>query len=173
MTAVFLDRDGVIIRKAEEGEYIADWSEVEFLPGALEAMALLRRRGFELFVATNQRGIATGKIQKSKLSEIHRKLRDVVERADAHISEIYCCPHDVFEECECRKPKPGMLFRAAREHQLELSECWMIGDSESDVAAGRNGGCRTGLVTRTLEFRNWGLQPDIWGNSLAQLARLI
>lgn len=170
MSAIFLDRDGVIIRKAADGEYITEWSEVEFLTGALEAIAALGRQGYKVFIVTNQRGVATGKIKREKLAEIHTKLRAAVGCGPG-ISEIYCCTHDISERCECRKPKPGMLLRAAQEHHLQLSRCWMIGDSESDIAAGKSVGCKTGLVTQTLEFQKWANSPDIWGDSLKMVVQ--
>ena len=156
MRAIFLDRDGVVIRKAPEGDYVKNWNEVEFLPGSLQAIAALSRHGHKVIIITNQRGVATGKIERSQLDDIHAKLRDVVRRNGGEITEIYHCPHDKFERCTCRKPKPGMLLRAAREHQLRLSECWMIGDAASDIEAGKSVGCKTALITHI----NTGCTPQ-------------
>lgn len=170
MSGIFLDRDGVIIRKTVEGEYISDWSEVEFLPGALEAIAEFCHYGFKVIVVTNQRGVATGKIKLTDLQELHFRLKETARTHGAEISEIYYCPHDISEECPCRKPKPGMLLRAAEAHRLRFSECWMIGDSASDIAAGKSVGCRTALITQKLEFRQWSSCPDLWAGSLASLS---
>lgn len=147
MKAVFLDRDGVIIRKALDDGYIADWSEVEFLPGSIEAIRTLHKQGFMVIVVTNQRGVATGRIDLSSLEDIHTRLRAVVSDNGGTISAIYFCPHLIAENCSCRKPKPGMLLRAAKDHGLNLSECWMVGDSLTDIEAGRRAGCRTVLIS--------------------------
>src|SRR6266481_6189225 len=126
MKAIFLDRDGVINRKAADGEYITNWLEMETLPGALAAAVALDRAGYLIFVVTNQRGVAIGKILEADLNEIHRRMKQEFVDAGARIKEIYCCPHDVQVNCQCRKPKPGMLFQAAREHNLNLADCWII-----------------------------------------------
>jgi D-glycero-D-manno-heptose 1,7-bisphosphate phosphatase len=173
MSAIFLDRDGVIIRKAPQGEYVADWSEVEFLPGSLDALASIHRFGYKVIIVTNQRGIATGKIQLSKVMEIHTKMREVVANYGGTISAIYCCPHDLSDGCGCRKPKPGMLLQAAAEHQLRLPECWMVGDAATDIAAGKSVGCRTALIAESEDFQHWEQKPETWAESLALAAKRI
>jgi D-glycero-D-manno-heptose 1,7-bisphosphate phosphatase len=140
---VFIDRDGVIKRKAPEGRYICNWSEMELLPGAIDAIAHLNSVGFRVFVVSNQRGVARGMVQESDLQEIHRRLLKTVSQGGGEISGIYYCPHDYSNKCKCRKPSPGMLLQAVREHDLVVDGCWMIGDSESDIEAGRRVGCRT------------------------------
>jgi histidinol-phosphate phosphatase family protein len=124
--AVFLDRDGVINRKAADGEYITNWLEMEILPGVLNAAVALDRAGYLIFVVTNQRGVATGKIREADLNEIHRRMRQEFVDAGASITEIYCCLHDIQSNCQCRKPKPGILFQAAREYNLSI---WPIAGS--------------------------------------------
>src|SRR5882762_4758364 len=99
VSGIFLDRDGVIIRKAPEGEYITRWAEVEFLSGSIEAITTLRGNGFTVVIVTNQRGVATGKIPVASLDEIHSRIRGVVADAGGLVSEIYCCTHDVSESC--------------------------------------------------------------------------
>jgi D-glycero-D-manno-heptose 1,7-bisphosphate phosphatase len=166
MSAIFLDRDGVVIRKASDGEYVADWSEVEFLHGSSEAIAAFCRFGYKVIIVTNQRGVATGKIELSKLKEIHSRMIDVIASRGGSISGIYFCPHDISEGCSCRKPKAGMLLQAAAEHQLRLPDCWMVGDAETDIAAGKTAGCKTALITHSDGFRQWALKPDISAESL-------
>jgi D-glycero-D-manno-heptose 1,7-bisphosphate phosphatase len=144
--AVFLDRDGVINHKAQEGDYIRTWDEIRFLPGAVPAVASLNRAGFKVFVVTNQRGIATHKVRMQDLLKIHARIQHVFALAGGVISQIYYCPHNTSENCGCRKPQPGMLKRAAREHNLDLGASWMIGDSLTDVKAGENAGCRSVLL---------------------------
>lgn len=173
MKAIFLDRDGVIIRKAPEGEYISDWGEVEFLPGALQAIAELSQAGFKVIVVTNQRGVATGKIRPSSLREIHVRLKQVAARNQGEITAIYCCTHDLPQNCSCRKPNPGMLFQAALEHSLDLSESWMVGDSVTDITAGKRARCKTALITHSEDCAGWPERPDIRAESLARVAGMI
>jgi D-glycero-D-manno-heptose 1,7-bisphosphate phosphatase len=173
MNAIFLDRDGVIIRKAPDGEYVADWREVEFLQGSSEAIAAFCSFGYKVIIVTNQRGVATGKIKLSKLVEIHAKMKDVIASRGGIVSGVYVCPHDISEDCACRKPKAGMLLQAAAEHQLRLSECWMVGDTESDIAAGRSVGCKTALITNSKRLEQWARKPDIRAESLALAAKRI
>jgi len=141
--AIFLDRDGVINRKAPEGSYVARVSDVEVLPSSLEAIAKLCANGWLVFVVTNQRGIARGIVSEEAVEEIHRWLSDQVTNSGGRIMQVYYCPHDYSDLCNCRKPKPGMLLRAAREYSLDLARSWMVGDSICDVQAGRAAGCRT------------------------------
>jgi D-glycero-D-manno-heptose 1,7-bisphosphate phosphatase len=138
LTTVFLDRDGVINVKAPEGEYVESWDEFELLPGVLEAIALLRGAGLRLVVVTNQRGVALGRMTATDVEDIHLRMRAMGVDVDA----VYYCPHDQ-GECDCRKPGTGMLERAAREVDgVSLSSAAIVGDSESDMEAGR----RLGLV---------------------------
>lgn len=173
MSGIFLDRDGVIIRKAADGEYITNVDEVELLPGSAEAVAELSRSGFKVIVITNQRGVATGKVKLSDLEQIHVKLKRVVASSGGNICDIFYCPHDVSENCMCRKPRAGMLLQAPEKHYLSLSECWMVGDAATDITAGKSVGCKTVLITQSQEFSSWINQLDIWAESLAAAANLI
>ena len=143
VSAVFLDRDGVINRKAEEGKYITSWDQVEILPGVPQAIALLNQAGYRVVIATNQRCVAKGFITIDELQQLHARLLERLARDGANIDGIYCCPHDNVPPCGCRKPAPGLLLNAAVDLRLSLPSSWMIGDSESDIEAGRNAGCRT------------------------------
>ena len=173
MTAIFLDRDGVVIRKASDGNYVSNWCEVEFLPGAVEAIAAFCHFGYKVIIVTNQRGLATGRIQLSKLEEIHAKMKEVISSYGGDVSGIYCCPHDISEGCPCRKPEPGMLLQAAAEHQLILPECWMVGDAATDIVAGKSVGCKTALISQCTESQEWADKPDICVGSLALAAKHI
>jgi D-glycero-D-manno-heptose 1,7-bisphosphate phosphatase len=141
--AAFLDRDGVLNRKAPEGEYVTRWEEMEFLPGAREAVRLLNQAGYLVVVVSNQRCVAKGLIATSELDSMHARMRHEFEAVGARIDAIFYCPHDFQPPCSCRKPQPGMLLEAARKHELDLAESWMIGDSDHDVKAGRSAGCWT------------------------------
>ena len=141
--AVFLDRDGVINRKPPEGDYITRWEDFYILPGVIEGIAQLNRSGFRVIVVTNQRCIAKGLITTAELELMHKRLLEFLAQSGATIDAIYCCPHEIEPICGCRKPAPGMLLEAAREHEIDLPASWMIGDSESDIKAGKNAGCKT------------------------------
>src|SRR5690349_1818123 len=171
MSAIFLDRDGVLIRKAPEGEYVGDWAEVEFLPRALEATAAFSRSGWMVVIITNQRGVATGKVQETKLHEIHANIDRAIARHGGVLTAVYYCPHDIPVDCECRKPRPGMLLRAAAEHGLYLPECWMVGDAVSDIAAGKAAGCKTAFIGVQQQAQVAG--ADVFAASLADVAESI
>lgn len=141
--AAFLDRDGVINRKAPEDNYVTRWEDVQILPGVAEAIALLNRSGFLVIVVSNQRGVARKLITDSALEMIHERMRAELAHSGARIDAVYYCPHELQPPCGCRKPQPGMLLRAASIHGIDLRASWMIGDSDKDVVAGKNAGCRT------------------------------
>lgn len=148
--AAFLDRDGVINRKAPtEDDYITRWEEMQILPGVVEAIVLLNRAGFRVLVVTNQRCVARGLLTASSLDSMHQRMCRELATMGAKIDGVYFCPHEEQPPCSCRKPEPGMLFAAAGEHHADLSSSWMIGDSEKDVEAGRSAGCRTARILKT------------------------
>lgn len=149
--AVFLDRDGVINRKPPEGEYVTRWQDFNVLPGVVEGIAQLKQAGFCVIVVTNQRCVAKGLMSAAELEQMHRRMCDLLARGGATIDGIYYCPHEMEPPCNCRKPAPGMLLEAARSRGIELSASWMIGDSDVDIEAGRNAGCRTAFLLATNE----------------------
>jgi histidinol-phosphate phosphatase family protein len=144
---VFLDRDGVINQKPPDEDYVKNWSEFNFLSGAIEAPNLLTQKGYDIYVITNQRGVARGMMSEHDLKVIHDKLKEELEKHGVKIKQIYYCPHGRDHGCDCRKPKPGMLFQAASEHNINLTKAIFIGDDESDLQAGNTAGCKTVLVT--------------------------
>ena len=141
--AAFLDRDGVINCKPPEGEYVVRWEEMQFLPGVASAIAQLNQAGFRVIVISNQRCVAKGLVTAAGVEAMHQRMRNELAAAGAIIDAVYFCPHEKVPPCSCRKPAPGMLFSAARDHQIDLASSWMIGDCEIDVEAGRNAGCKT------------------------------
>ena len=149
---IFLDRDGVINKKTPKAEYVKSWDEFEFLPGSIDAMKLLSQHGYKIFIITNQAGIARGAMTEKDLKAIHSNLERELEKENVKTEGIYYCPHGWNDGCECRKPKPGMLLRAAREHDLDLSKALFIGDDERDLQAGNAAGCRTLLVDSELSL---------------------
>jgi D-glycero-D-manno-heptose 1,7-bisphosphate phosphatase len=169
--AVFLDRDGVINRKPPEGQYVTCWEEMHFLPRVAEAIALLTGAGYCVFVVSNQRGVAKRLLTQGELESIHQRMCQELARAGAAITRVYYCPHEKQPPCSCRKPAPGMLLSAAQAHQLDLNSSWMIGDSDVDVTAGRNAGCKTVRITKRDQIRKG--RADLYARSLLGAARKI
>lgn len=161
--AAFLDRDGVINRKAAEGEYITRWEDLEILPGVPEAITLLTQAGYLVLVVTNQRCVAKGLLTLGQLETIHERLGNELAAKGALIEKVYFCPHDDQPPCGCRKPAAGMLLTAARERQIDLARSWMIGDSDSDIEAGRNASCRTARIGKSASVRR---SADLFATSL-------
>ena len=166
--AVFLDRDGVINRRPPEGLYINSLAEFEILPGVNEAIAQLNQHGYLVIVATNQRCIARGIVAAEVVTQIHEHMLRESAATGAEIAHIYVCPHDYSDACECRKPKPGMLLQAAQDYSLDLAQSWMVGDSASDVGAGRAARCRTVLVGD-----DDGVGADFMAHDLGEAVRKI
>ena len=150
MKAVFLDRDGTIV--VERG-YITVPGMIELIPGVAEAIVRLREGGWKVFVATNQGCVGKGMITEEELGEINFRMLSMLGAEGAELDGIYVCPHhpdatlaDYAMECDCRKPRPGLLERAASENGLDLSQCVMIGDTMRDLDAARSAGARAILV---------------------------
>jgi D-glycero-D-manno-heptose 1,7-bisphosphate phosphatase len=143
---VFFDRDGVVNKSPGEG-FVERWEDFELLPEFVDVLRLVRGRGYEAVIVTNQSGVARGVMSAESVEEIHANLRQVLREAHAlDLLDILVCPH-LGDACDCRKPKPGMLLEAARRHGIDLPGSWMVGDQERDIEAGRRGGCRTILVS--------------------------
>jgi D-glycero-D-manno-heptose 1,7-bisphosphate phosphatase len=162
--AAFLDRDGVINRKMPEGRYVTRWDEMHFLPGVASAIARLKKAGFLVIVVSNQRCVAKGLVTAAEVDALHHRMCVELTAAGAIIDAVYYCPHEMTPPCNCRKPAPGMLLSAAREHGIDLVESWMIGDSCNDVAAGKSAGCRTALLVETSSTADCA--PDLVAKSL-------
>jgi D-glycero-D-manno-heptose 1,7-bisphosphate phosphatase len=142
--AVFLDRDGVINRTTVRGTtpYPPNSvAEVEILPGVADAMRSLAELGLPLIVITNQPDVARGTQEKRIVEQINALLKSSLP-----ITATYTCYHDNADDCDCRKPKAGLLFRAAEEHGIDLARSFMVGDRWSDVVAGAAAGCKTFLI---------------------------
>ncbi|MBR3348950.1 MAG: HAD-IIIA family hydrolase, partial [Solobacterium sp.] len=152
--AVFLDRDGTINRYVG---FLRDIEQFELLPGVAEAVKRINASGYLCIVVTNQPVIARGEVTAAQLQEIHNKMETLLGAEGAYLDAIYYCPHHPHKgyegeiealkiDCACRKPKPGMLVKAAAEFNIDLSDSWMIGDGENDIKAGKAAGCRTVLI---------------------------
>jgi D-glycero-D-manno-heptose 1,7-bisphosphate phosphatase len=142
--AVFLDRDGVI--NYNRPDHVKSWSEFEFLPGVLAALRRLARLQWPIVVISNQAAIGRGMASRQAVDDINARMVKAVQEAGGRIDDIFYCPHRPDEECACRKPRPGLLLRAAERLQLDLGRSFLVGDAESDVLAARAVNCRPVLV---------------------------
>jgi D,D-heptose 1,7-bisphosphate phosphatase len=150
--AVFLDRDGTI---NEEVGYLDRIEKLRLIPGAAEAIRLINASGMKAIVVTNQSGVARGILAESFVAEIHARLREMLRAEGAFLDGVYYCPHhptegrgDYLRTCDCRKPAPGLLLRAAEELQLDLARSYMVGDTLKDIEAGTRAGAK-GILIRT------------------------
>lgn len=152
--AVFLDRDGTINKYVG---FLRDIDEFEPLDGASDAIKRINASGYLAIVVTNQPVIARGEVSFEELERIHNKMETLLGKEGAYLDAIYFCPHHPHKgyegerpelkfDCNCRKPKPGMLLKAAQDFNIDLAQSWMIGDGENDIRAGQNAGCRTALI---------------------------
>jgi D-glycero-D-manno-heptose 1,7-bisphosphate phosphatase len=142
---VFLDRDGVINVPPVAGWYILNPKEFRLIDGVREAIRQLNAAGYLVIVITNQRCVSRGLIDEAGLAQIHAKLRDLLAPG-AYLDAIYYCPHSNEAGCDCRKPKPGLLIRAAQDFGIDPATSFMVGDSVGDIRAGKAFGCKTILV---------------------------
>lgn len=200
-SAIFLDRDGVINKDlgAEKFKrkkrfdiddreiYLKNFNKFEWEDKALEGLKQLSQMDFRLVVVTNQAGIARGFQTEKEVKEIHFKLQEDLKKHGVDIEKIYMCPHDegrgrgkYKRRCECHKPRPGFLYRAGQELDIELSESFIVGDKIQDIMAGNLAGCKTILVRtgwggRSLEreLLSIDLQPDYEVDNLLDLAKLL
>jgi D-glycero-D-manno-heptose 1,7-bisphosphate phosphatase len=138
--ALFLDRDGTVI---EECGYISDPTLVRALPGVAEALTALASEGWKLIVVSNQSGVGRGLIAPHQMEAVQRRFLDLMQSQGIPIAGSYVCTHTPEDGCQCRKPSPFSLMRAAVDYQLDLSASYMIGDREGDILCGRNAGCST------------------------------
>ena len=138
---VFFDRDGIVNESPGEG-YVERWSDFRLLPAFVKSLRVARDMGYDAVVVTNQRGVALGVMALETVEDMHRRLKESLRQDGLELLDVRLCPHDR-DQCECRKPKPGMLLQAARQHGIDLSASWMVGDQEKDIEAGRRAGCRT------------------------------
>lgn len=144
ISAVFLDRDGVI--NVNRPDHVKNWDEFQFLPGSLDALALLALSGIPVFVVTNQAVVNRGVVPQHVIDEINSRMKAEIQSHGGRLDAVLCCPHAPEENCGCRKPQPGLLLTAAESHGLDLKRCYVIGDALSDIRAGQAVGCQTIMV---------------------------
>jgi len=144
---VFLDRDGVINR--DSPNYIKSWAEFSFLPGSKAAIKELTVNGFALFIVTNQSIIHRKMVPLTTVNTIHQKMTRAIESAGGAVKDIFFCPHTPDQNCDCRKPKPGLIQMARKAYDIDLGTSFMVGDSAKDIECGKNAGCRFTLLVKT------------------------
>ena len=143
---LLIDRDGVINLKAPKGEYITSCEDFKWIPETREGMKQLAKDGFRFIVISNQAGIARGMIDPDALTRINKMMKDELLKDGIEILDIYVCPHHWEDNCLCRKPNPGMLLQASKEHLLRLDRTVFIGDDPRDVETAWNAGCKAILL---------------------------
>lgn len=169
--AVFVDRDGVLVR---EVGYLRAVERLQVLSGVPEALKLLRKAGFKVIVVTNQSGIYRGYLTTATLHRLHRELRRRLAREGARWDAVYFSPHGPDSGHSWRKPGIGMLLAARKRFGLDLNASYLVGDRPSDVACARNAGCAGAVVVRTGAGRRYrGPKPDAFRRDLLSAARWI
>jgi D-glycero-D-manno-heptose 1,7-bisphosphate phosphatase len=170
---VFLDRDGTLNVKPARGEYVERPEDLRLLPGAAEAVRAFNRAGVWTGVVTNQRGVALGRMSGEDLNAIHDHLRGLLSADGAFLNAIYTCPHQI-GTCDCRKPHPGMLLQAQREHpELDFACAAIVGDSANDVQAGRRVGVRTVMIAADRAPEHAALGADHLVSNIVAAARVL
>ena len=163
--AVFLDRDGTIIR--DKG-YLKDPNGIEMMPGAVETLKALCREGWKLIIISNQSGVGRGLMTKEEMDAVQARFIKILRGHGIEITASYLCTHSPDDQCECRKPAIGAIEKASREHSVDISQSWLVGDRESDIQCGRNVECST-IWFRTPEFDVPGELPDYVADSWAEV----
>ena len=154
--AVFLDRDGTI---AYDAVHCGRPEDLRLIPGAAQAVRLLNDAGFVVAVVTNQSAVARGYVTEAALEAIHGKMRADLALGEASVDAVYFCPHHPSDGCDCRKPEPGLLLRAAREMDIDLSRSFMVGNRAHDIEAAAQAGCRPVLVADEAAPEERAAQP--------------
>ena len=170
--AAFLDRDGTI---CEEMGYVNHVDRLQIFPFAAAAIRQLNEARIPVIVVTNQSGVARDIFPESLVHQVHRKMISQLAAGGARVDAVYFCPHKTEDECECRKPNPGLLLRAAREHSIDLSASWTVGDRYADlemahIAGGRGILVMTGYGRGEYEYHRteWPRQPDVLAENLTE-----
>lgn len=177
MKVIFLDRDGVINKYPGDRLYVTSLKKFKFLSGAKKAITLLSRAGFRIFVASNQAGVGKGTYAQKTLDLITLKMLCDIERAGGKIDQVYYCTHRKDADCSCRKPKPGLLKKAAREFKFNLKNTYFVGDTIRDVFTAKNAGCKSILVLcgkeKIRDKRKWEIHPDFIFRNLFEAAKFL
>ncbi len=171
--AIFIDKDGTLIIDVP---YNVDPGLICFEEYAFESLHILQQKGFCLVIISNQPGIELGYFKEDDLKNVERSIRESLRANDIILDGFYYCPHAQQSACACRKPAPGLLMKAAKDMDIDLTRSWMIGDILNDVEAGKRCGCKTVLINNGNEtewFLNEQRSPDFMVNHLKEAAEII
>lgn len=147
MRIVFLDRDGTLIREAPD-ELVDSFDKLFYIPGVFDALKMLRDAGYEFVMVTNQDHLGTAVLPNEKFFPVHNAVIDTFKREGIEFREVFICPHVPEDNCDCRKPRTGLVKEFLVTHPVSLSESWMVGDRETDVEFGKEIGVRTVRIGR-------------------------
>jgi D-glycero-D-manno-heptose 1,7-bisphosphate phosphatase len=139
--AVFLDRDGVLNKKPAIHDYVKNFNEFHWNDGARSLIQKIKEKGYLTVVVSNQQGITLGKMTDTFVKNLHKKMNEDLKTHNTNIDAFYVCPHSEGDNCECRKPKPGLFLLASKELSIDLNSSFMIGDRDSDREAAKRAGC--------------------------------
>lgn len=180
MKLVFLDRDGVINEFPGNGKYVTKLKEFHFIPGTLDALRILTLEGFKIFVISNQAGVSKGIYTKQKLQHITRRMLEEIRLVGGKINKVFYCTHRSDAGCDCRKPGIGLVRRAleSMDKRIHMAQkTFFVGDTESDIQAGHNAGCKTIFALSGREdrryMRGWKFQPDYVVKDLLEATLII
>lgn len=171
--AVFIDRDGTICKDVP---YCSSPKDFELLPEVAEGIKLMNKHNFKVVVITNQSGIARRYFTEEMLAKIHDKMYDELAKHGAHVDAIYYCPHHPHDGCDCRKPSPKMVLQAASDLNTDLSQSYVVGDSEMDIEMGKRSECKTILTkmgNKVGEATDCSFKPDYIVSNVIEAAQLI
>ncbi len=175
---VFLDRDGTINR--DSSEYVKSREEFEFLPGSLEAIKNLTSKGFVSIVITNQSAVSRNLISAAELALVHKMMTQTVALNGGEIKGVFYCPHLPADACDCRKPEPGLIYRARKKYGIDLSAAVMVGDSAKDIECAHRAGCGRAVLVKSGqddgvedELKARQIFPDYVAGDLLDAARWI
>lgn len=181
MKFIFLDRDGVINREPREftnTSYVTRWEDFHFLPGSLLALHELTKRGYQIVIVSNQAGVSRGIYTKAALDSITRKMVSEIESHGGKLYSVQYCIHINEDNCDCKKPKTGLVTMATQGQNVDFSKTYLVGDAERDIVTGKRLGCKTILVltgkTRGRhEADDWQVKPDFIVNDLNAATKVV
>lgn len=169
--AVFIDRDGTM---AKDVHYCSRPEDFELFSNTARAIRMLNQDGFKVIVITNQSGIARGYFTEETLANIHKKMKHELAKRGAWVDAIYYCPHHPDGNCDCRKPKPKLVFQASAEHDIDLERSFVVGDLQMDIELGKAVACKTILIEGSSPVRDRGVTgPDAIASDLLEAAHII
>ena len=150
--AVFLDRDGTL--NVDTG-YPYKPEDLELLPDVVKALTLLKAAGFLLIVVTNQSGVGRGYYSLSGVENFHNQIQKILNRSNIQIDRFYICPHTPEDKCNCRKPSPHLIYKAAEDYDIDLSVSFLLGDKQNDIESGQAAGVKSYLISENHSIFDW------------------